>query len=184
MKKLIPLLFLFSCSKDDLEIIPKETNNYTLSIDSVLTQNGKMSIPKDNNGVYHLKLYYTNSKQQTHRVTGRILLNGKEPLISERVEWESNLFWILKQNDTVAYITKSYINYYTGQFTIVKLPPLISTKDELVPTSNFVSYSGKNGEINNMIAPVKEMKGDTMILKSKHWTSDSTIVIYTKIILE
>jgi len=28
------------------------------------------------------------------------------------------------------------------------------------------------------------MKGDTMILKSKHWTSDSTIILYTKIILE
>jgi hypothetical protein len=35
-----------------------------------------------------------------------------------------------------------------------------------------------------MIAPVKEMKGDTMILKARHWTMDSTIVIYTKIILE
>jgi hypothetical protein len=183
MKKLIPLLFLFSCSKSELPIIPKKLS-YTLSVDSVLTQDGSLSIPKDNNGVYHLKLHYANSRQQVHRVTGRILLNGKEPLISQRVEWESNLFWVLKQNDTIAYITKSYINYYTGQFTIVKLPPLISTKDELVPTSNFVSYSGRNGEINNMIAPVKEMKGDTMILKARHWTMDSTIVIYTKIILE
>lgn len=183
MKKLIPLLFLFSCSKSELPIIPKQLS-YTLSVDSVLTQDGSLSIPKDNNGIYHLKLHYANSRQQVHRVTGRILLNGKEPLIPERIEWESNLFWVLKQNDTIAYITKSYINYYTGQFTIVKLPPLISTKDELVPTSNFVSYSGRNGEINNMIAPVKEMKGDTMILKARHWTMDSTIVIYTKIILE
>ena len=183
MKKLIPLLFLFSCSKSELPIIPKQSS-YTLSVDSVLTQDGSLSIPKDANGIYHLKLYYSNSRQQVHRVTGRILLNGKEPLISERVEWESNLFWVLKQNDTIAYITKSYINYYTGQFTIVKLPPLISTKDELVPTSNFVSYSGKGGEINNMIAPVKEMKGDTMILKARNWTMDSTSVIYTKIILE
>ena len=183
MKKLIPLLFLFSCSKSELPIMPKQLS-YTLSVDSVLTQDGSLSIPKDNNGIYHLKLHYANSRQQVHRVTGRILLNGKEPLIPERIEWESNLFWVLKQNDTIAYITKSYINYYTGQFTIVKLPPLISTKDELVPTSNFVSYSGRNGEINNMIAPVKEMKGDTMILKARHWTMDSTIVIYTKIILE
>jgi hypothetical protein len=35
-----------------------------------------------------------------------------------------------------------------------------------------------------MIAPVKEMRGDTMILKTKHWTLDSTITLYTKIILE
>ena len=183
MKKLIPLLFLFSCSKSELPIIPNKLS-YTLSVDSVLTQDGSLSIPKDNNGFYHLKLYYSNSRQQVHRVTGRILLNGKEPLISERVEWESNLFWVLKQNDTIAYITKSYINYFTGQFTIVNLPPRISNKDELVPTSNFVSYSGRNGEINNMIAPVKEMRGDTMILKTKHWTLDSTITLYTKIILE
>ena len=54
MKKLIPLLFLFSCSKSELPIVPNKLS-YTLSIDSVLTQNGKMSIPKDNNGVYHLK---------------------------------------------------------------------------------------------------------------------------------
>ena len=114
----------------------------------------------------------------------QILVNGKEPIPAENIEWESNLFWWIRRGDVVAYITKSYINYYTGQFTIVKLPPLISTKDELVPTSNFVSYSGRNGEINNMIAPVKEMKGDTMILKARHWTMDSTIVIYTKIILE
>ena len=153
MRKLIPLLFiLIGCEKEDELILPK--NTFSINIDSVLNASGTKSVLFDTNGFYHLKLDSTKN-QTLSRVTGTILLNGKEPLISERVEWESNLFWILKQNDTVAYITKSYINYFTGQFTIVKLPPLISTKDELVPTSNFVSYSGKNGEINNMIAPVR-----------------------------
>jgi hypothetical protein len=181
MKKLIPLLFLFSCSKSELPIIPKQWS-YTLSVDSVLTQNGKISIPKDANGIYHLKLYYSNSRQQVHRVTGRILLNGKEPVISERVEWESNLFWVLKQNDTIAYITKSYINYFTGQFTIVKLPPLVSNKDELVRTINLASYSGTKGEINTVIAPISEMKGDTMIIKAFNYNAKKTI--YTKVILD
>lgn len=78
---------------------------------------------------------------------------AKSPFPPEKVEWESNLYWSIKRGDTVAIITKSYINYFTGQFTIINLPPLIASKEELVPTSNFASYSGKGGQINNMIAP-------------------------------
>ena len=33
-----------------------------------------------------------------------------------------------------------------------------------VPTSNQISYSNSKGELNNMIAPVKTMVGDTMKL--------------------
>jgi hypothetical protein len=60
MKKLIPLLFLFSCSKSELPIIPKQLS-YTLSVDSVLTQDGSLSIPKDANGIYHLKFKTTST---------------------------------------------------------------------------------------------------------------------------
>lgn len=182
MKKLIPLLILFSaCSKNEIEVpIPKKV--YNLSIDSVLTQSGTNSLPKDLNGFYHLKLTNSNSNQQLHRVVGKILINGKEPIPAEKIEWESNLFWILKRQDTIATISKSYINYYTGQFTIVQLPAFVSQKDELIPTSNFVCYSGKDGEVNNMIAPIKEMKGDTLILKASHYSSK--IIVYTKIVLD
>ena len=85
-------------------------------------------------------------------------------------------------SDTTATITQAYVNYFTGQFTIVKLPPLIANKDELVPTTNASSYSGTAGEINNVIAPIREMIGDTMVLKASHYTSKK--VIYTKIVLE
>ena len=182
MKKLIPLLILFSaCSKDVSEIpIPKKT--YTIQIDSVLNRTGTNSLPKDEKGFYHLKINNPFSNQQPHRVVGKILLNGKEPIPAEKVEWESNLFWILKRQDTIATISKSYINYFTGQFTIVKLPAFVSQQDELVPTSNFVSYSGKGGVVNNMIAPVREMKGDTLVLKAFHYSSK--IIVYTKIVLE
>ena len=45
MKRLIPLLILFTaCTKDDEYITQKE---YLFTIDSVLTQNGKQSLPKD-----------------------------------------------------------------------------------------------------------------------------------------
>ena len=179
MKRLIPLLILFSaCTKEDV-IVPQK--NYTFSIDSVLTQNGTKSLPKDANGFYHLKLI-PNSNQQPHRITGRILVDGKEPYPAESIEFESNLYWWLRRGDTITYITKTYINYFTGQYTIISLPPLVSNKDELVPTINKSSYSSKGGEINTIIAPISEMKGDTMIVKTKH--SKSNTLLYTKIVLE
>jgi hypothetical protein len=179
MKRLIPLLILFSaCTKDD-EYIPQK--EYTFTIDSVLTQNGLRSLPKDQNGLYHLKITTVGSSQ-SHRVTGRILVDGKEPYPNEKITFESNLYWWLRQGDTTATITKSYINYFTGQFTIVNLPPLIANKDELVATTNKSSYSGKGGEINTIIAPIREMIGDTLVLKSSHYTSKKQI--YTKIVLE
>ena len=179
MKKLIPLLILFSaCTKED-EYIPQK--EYTFTIDSVLTQNGLRSLPKDQNGLYHLKITSIGTPQ-SHRVTGRILVNGKEPYPNEKISFESNLYWWLRQGDTTATITQAYINYFTGQFTIVNLPPLIANKDELVPTTNKSSYSGTKGEINTIISPIREMIGDTMILKASHYTSKK--VIYTKIVLE
>ena len=179
MKRLIPLLILFSaCTKEDV-VVPQK--NYTFSIDSVLTQDGTKSLPKDANGFYHLKLI-PNSNQQPHRITGRILINGKEPYPIENIEWESNLYWWIRRGNTIAYITKSYINYFTGQFTVVNLPPMIASKDELVPTINKASYSGTNGEINTVIAPISEMAGDTMVVKTFSYGAKKTI--YTKIVLE
>ena len=180
MKKLIPLLFLFSCSKDTTISIPKK--EFTLVIDSVLNQSGTKSLPKDSNGFYHLKLINSNN-QTLSRVTGKILLNGKPPLQPKQyVEWESNLYWYITPGDTLIKITKSYINYYTGQFTIINLPPIISNTNELVKTTNTTSINSDNGIINNMIAPIYKMKGDTMILKASH--VESKLVVYTKIILE
>ena len=79
-------------------------------------------------------------------------------------------------------ITKSYINYYTGQFTIINLPPLIANTNALVKTTNTTSINSDNGIINNMIAPIYKMKGDTLVLKASH--SSSNKVIYTKIVIE
>ena len=179
MKRLIPLLILFSaCTKEDV-IVPQK--NYTFTIDSVLTQSGTKSLPIDANGFYHLKLI-PNSNQQPHRITGRILVNGKQPIPAENIEWESNLYWWIRKGDISAYISKSYINYFTGQYTIVSLPPMLVSKDELVPTINKVSYSGTNGEINTVIAPISEMKGDTMVIKVFNYNAKKTI--YTKVILD
>jgi hypothetical protein len=180
MKKLIPLLFLFSCSKEDTIVTHKK--EFTLVIDSVLNQSGTNSLPKDSNGFYHLKLINSNN-QTLSRVTGKILLNGKPPLQPKQyVEWESNLYWYINPGDTLMKITKSYINYYTGQFTIINLPPIISNTTGLVKTTNTTSINSDNGIINNMIAPIYKMKGDTLVLKASH--IESKLIVYTKIVLE
>jgi hypothetical protein len=181
MKKLLtPIVCLLFIACEKTEVVPLPIQ-YQFSIDSVLTKNGVQSLPKDNNGYYHLKLI-PNANQQPHRITGKILTNGKEPNPSENIEWESNLYWWLRRGDTIATITQSYVNYFTGQFTIVNLPPMISNKDELVPTINKSSYSGTNGEVNTIIAPISEMAGDTMVVKAFHIKSKTTL--YTKIVLE
>ena len=180
MKILIPLLILFAaCTKKEDDYIAKK--EYSFTIDSVLTQNGKQSLPKDQNGLYHLKITSVGTPQ-SHRVTGRVLVNGKEPFPPEKISFESNLFWWLRQGDTTAIITQSYVNYFTNQFTIINLPSMIASKDELVPTTNSSSYSGTNGEVNTIIAPIREMIGDTLVLKASH--SITNKIIYTRIVLE
>ena len=181
MKKLLtPILCLLfiACEKTEVVQPPIE---YSLAIDSVLTRDGLRSIPKDTNGIYHLKII-VNGSPQSHRVVGKLLANGIEPYPPQRVEFESNLYWWLRRGDTIVNITKTYINYFTGQFTIVNLPALISNKDELVPTTNSSSYSGKGGEINTIISPIREMIGDTLVLKTSHSISNKNI--YTKIVLD
>ena len=89
MKNLIPLLIFFAaCSEKDIVVATKD---YTFSIDSVLAQTGKSSLPKDANGIYHLKLV-TGLNQQPHRITGRILINGKEPIPAEKIEFEKSYY--------------------------------------------------------------------------------------------
>ena len=149
---ILALIITFaSCTKDDI-IIPKE--NVEMSIDTRL--------PKDVNGYSYFKLY-SSETQNIHTISGSIRINGKVPDNPRvKVEWENNLYWNLKQGDTIATITKTYLNYYTGQFTIVTLPPLVSSINALVPTINKACYNSADGTINTVIAPKWEMRGDTM----------------------
>lgn len=200
MKKLIVLvsLFIFSCGGDDIEIVypqpptppiiksigtSNESNNvYKIIIDSVLTTNGYTSLQKDLNGYYHLKLL-NNIGQQSHRITGRIFVNDKIPKPVEKVEWESNLYWYIEKGQTIASITKTYINLLTGKYTIINLPNLIANQTTLVPTINPASYSNPSfGTINTIISPIGKMIGDTMVVKTYHY--ESKIILYTKIVLE
>ena len=159
MKRLLILAFIVvfaSCTKDDI-FNPKE--NIEMSIDTRL--------PKDVNGYSYFKLY-SSETQNIHRISGSIRINGRipdEPRV--KVEWENNLYWNLKKGDTIATITKTYLNYYTGQFTVVTLPPMISNVNALVPTINKVCYNSADGSINTVIAPMWNMKGDTMTIVAR-----------------
>jgi uncharacterized protein YcfL len=201
MKKLIVLvstLLLIGCDSSDIEIVypqpPKppvikpistgneSKNTYKIIIDSVLTTNGYKSLQKDLNGYYHLKLL-NNVGQQSHRITGRIFVNDKIPTPVEKVEWESNLYWYIEKGQTIASITKTYINLLTGKYTIINLPNLIANQTTLVPTINPASYSNPSfGTINTIISPIGKMIGDTMVVKTYHY--ESKIILYTKIVLE
>ncbi len=148
-------LFLLGCEKDDIFL--KE--NVQLSIDTRL--------PVDGNGYSHFRLYSQQS-QNIHRISGTIRVNGRIPTEPrEKVEWKSSHYWVLRQGDTIATITKSYLNYFTGEWTVVTLPPLVSSIDALVPTINPVCYNSEDGTINTVIAPLYNMRGDTLIVTAK-----------------
>ena len=124
-----------------------------------------MRLPIDENGYYHLEI--DREKVQTlHRVSGYV---GDEygPIEAHRVEWESNLYWFI--GDTLGYVVKRgltddlvYVSYDTTYITWFN--------GYEVPTTNEVSYSNRYGEIGNMIAPTKQMVGDTLRLTSNHNT--------------
>ena len=160
MKRLLILAFIVvftSCTKDDI-FNPKE--NVEMSID--------VRLPKDANGYSYFKLY-SSETQNIHTISGSIRINGKVPDNPRvKVEWENNLYWNLKKGDTIATITKTYLNYYTGQFEVVTLPPLVSNVNALVPTINKACYNSADGSINTVIAPKWEMRGDTMTVAVRY----------------
>jgi hypothetical protein len=155
-------LLFTACSKEDIgepQWGPNQqtttTKNTTTKPTPTLELDGRL--PIDKNGYYHLSLVST-STQTIHRITGNVK-NSTEPI---KVQWENNLFWWLRKGDTIANVTKLYINPLDGSRNYVNLPPITTWRDELVPTINTSSYAGTNGEINTVIAPIFKMKGDTM----------------------
>jgi hypothetical protein len=149
-------------------------NPYYSFMDSVIkpSENVELvaitNLPKDKNGFYYFQLY-NQTGQNLQTLTGSIKINGRVPDNPRvKVDWENNLYWHLRKGDVVATITKTYLNKFTGQFTIVQLPPLINNIDALVPTINKTCYNSVDGSINTVIAPIWEMRGDTMQVVVKY----------------
>ena len=163
----IVILVFGSCTIDEYEPILEDDINIELDA----------RLPIDNNGYYHLVLDSTKN-QTIHRISGKVY-PITEPT---KIEWKSNLYWWLLKGDEVAKITKTYINYFTGEVTYVNLPPLINWQDVLVPTINTASYVDSNNEINTMIAPIYRMKNDTLVVVARIGERD--IIQEIKIVLD
>lgn len=159
-------LILFSCETEIVE----PPDNYTMQLDGRLDTT--------NEGLYKLKLNSSpNSIQTIHRISGKLLNNGIEPICPQLVEWESSHSWTT--NDTAYVFIRRTINYL-GEWVNVDTIYVTGYSNNIVPTINEFSYSGDSGEINTVIAPIDNMKGDTMIVKAKFKDLEKTI----KIILE
>ena len=118
-------------------------------------------LPKDNNGYYHLQIDM-GRWQTLHRIEGLAFTSDTTAYVPNlRVEWESNLYWYL--GDTLGYFIRRTINS-DGQYVSLDTSYAIGFEGHEVPTTNQVSYSNGYGEINNMIAPVQTMVGDTMYI--------------------
>ncbi len=167
---LILVAFIFSCEKEG-QIIEDNGEGITIEFLEGLNDDPTYQLSKDSNGFYNLNLD-RNTNQTIQRITGRILRNGY-PLVDlgsgaqpKNINWESNLYWWLLEGDTVANITYTYLNLFTGELVYVNLPPLINWKEVIVPIINKNSYSNQETEtVNTVIAPIQEMIGDTMKIK-------------------
>jgi len=160
---LILMTFFSACSKDVFR------KNVELSIDTRL--------PKDSNGYSVFNLYSTQT-QNIHTISGSIRVNGiipNEP--REKVEWESSHYWTLKVGDTIGTI---YRRTWRGLgWQIVDSIKVINLKQSEVPTINSVCYNSADGSINTVIAPMWNMKGDTMTIVAR----SNGVVKIEKIIL-
>lgn len=123
------LSLIISCSKDQ-KTLTDNGEGITIGFLEGLNDNPTYQLSKDSNGFYILTL--DRSKNQTiQRITSKLLRNGKpiEDLWSgsqpKKVNWESNLYWWLLEGDTVANITKTYLNLFLGLRILCHYPKFL-----------------------------------------------------------
>ena len=132
-----------------------------------------MRLPVDGNGYYHLTIN-RNTWQTFHRVSGNVITEDGNPIEFFWVEWESDLYWYL--GDTLGYIINRHLSD-SGVYVSVDTSYMVGFSGMEVPTSNMISYSNSYGEINNMIAPVRSMIGDTLTLTAIWYNSEKNFKI-------
>ena len=153
---------LFVGCEDEI-IIASEEENVSFNI----------RLPIDGNGYYHLTMD-RNNWQTLHRVSGSTYTNDGNPIEYFWVEWESDLYWYL--GDTLGYVVNTQLTD-NGVYVSIDTSYMIGFNGMEVPTSNVISYSNSSGEINNMIAPVRSMIGDTLTLTAIWYDSEEKFQI-------
>jgi hypothetical protein len=148
---LIGVILLSSCTKDGF-LQPKR--DIEMSIDTRLS--------KDING-YSVFNLYSPQTQNIHTISGSIRVNGQIPNEPrEKIEWESSHYWVLKQGEDIGTI---YRRTWRGLgWQIVDSIKVVNLRTAKVPTINSVCYNSADGSINTVIAPMWNMKGDTMTI--------------------
>ena len=116
-------------------------------------------LPLDVNGYHHLEMS-RESWQTLHRISGSVYTD-EVPAELVRFNWYSSHYWYI--GDTLGYIVSfgltddlEYVSSDTNYVTWFD--------GSEVPTTNCCSYSNSDGEVNNMIAPVQSMIGDTITI--------------------
>ena len=173
-KKLVLLIFIFLIGCTDSDSVSGDVNNIKLEFIEGLNDDIDFHLNKNSEGYYELVLNKF-SNQTIQRITAKLTQNNLPiqdnygNILPKLIEWESNLYWWLKEGDTIAQITKTYFNKYTGEIMYTNLPPLVNWKDELVPTINSSSYTDEQtGLTNTVIAPILGMVGDTLKITVKY----------------
>ena len=178
LKNILPLFYIIlnGCSDSDFRLHP--VDNYEYSIDESFSQvfyfDSDPRLDVDENGFYHLTIDM-NNWQTLHRLSGSIIDSATvQPVVSCRVEWTSSHYWVI--GDTLGYVVKRNFND-AGMYVSYDTTYLTQFNGMEVPTSNMISYSNGKGEINNMLAPVKSMVGDTMKLTARWYDGSKDFYI-------
>lgn len=167
MKKLWLLVFLIGCSES---LITEINPEYQLELNSRLDKV---------DGYYQLQL--TDANHQTiHRISGTLLEDNREPYPPKKVTWESSHYWTIEEG--MMFVIRRVIDY-RGQWVNVDTLTIDNYVGQTVPTVNKVSYTGTDGEINTMIAPIWDMLGDTMTVVCQFYNSGNPIREQLDIIL-
>ena len=161
----LTILIGFNLFTGCVHVVSSETEEYYVTFN--------MRLPLDLNGYYHLTLDRSNW-QTFHRVEGVATDNNDNFVQGFWVEWDSDLYWVL--GDTLGYIINRYLNN-SGVYVSVDTSYIMGFSGVQVPTTNVVSYSNGYGQLNNMIAPVLSMVGDTLILTAVWWDGQRSFSI-------
>ena len=141
--------------------------------DRVASLSFDLRLPEDGNGYYHLKIDRFNW-QTLHRVSANVTSNDY-PVEGFWITWYSSMYWYL--GDTLGYIVNRDFSVYQGRYVTRDTSFMIGFSGMEVPTTNATSISNGDGEINNMIAPVRSMIGDTLYLTAEWFDGFTTFGI-------
>ena len=163
--------------------------NIRFVFDEGLNEDPRFRLSKDKSGFYTMNL--PKEGQNIQRISVK-LLDGSAVVYSkccgrrQRVKWSNNLYWWALEGETIANITKTYFNPFTGELQYSNFPPLINWKDELASTINPSLLTDEfTGRGSTVIAPIGKMRGDKMIVYVRYtheiakWTEGSSF--YTSI---